>query len=411
MNCTNCGYQNEPNAAYCSQCGVPAEPYARTKKKRKGLLIGTIVGGIMLIGAAVAALLLLGVPGVDGVWSCGSRGWVLQIEDGVMTEYKTAGTEIVRYTYNNGKGEAELQCGGASFTVTGDKLRLTDGVTGRRYLFIRQGKDFDIEQAVLEGIEGLWSSKELGEVIRLDGGVFSLYSEEGGITGSYNYDIRRGEGTAILEGEEYFFTVGFDTVSIDMRAVYTRADEGLDVTAFISRFGNPLPGIWYETTGQYGTITFDTDGTFELTALGTTTNGTYTYDSLSRRGKTVSLTGETASLSCVNGTLTLDDKTYTQDYVEQQSLQDMFGAVKGKWYDALGRDRTITFYSDGTVEATDGDVTISGIYRFDVSDQTGELILMDMFNDSRFHIFDNVLHVGEYSYRRQPVTDDDITNA
>ncbi len=433
MYCSRCGYQNEPGVAFCSQCGAPAEQAGQPvqtpppqgmagfapqpvyspaaayapppKKKRTGLILGLILGGVLLIGAAVAAMLLLGGPGTDGAWSCEDRGWVLQIKDGAIKEYTPLGTDTVRYSYDGGKGKAELQSGGVSFTVKGDSLRLTEVETGDKFLFTRQDRDFDAEEAVLTGMEGLWSSEELGEVIGLDDGVLYVYASTGDLTGSYEYDIRKGKGAITLEGKEYGFTAGWDALSVDTVGTYVRADARLDVADFVSRFANPLVATWYETTGTYGTIVFTADGSFTLEVYGKTFAGTYTYDPQTGSGSAVlEMTGEAETFTYVDGVLTLDGMTYTQDYVDQPTAEDINAAVTGTWYDEELPEELLIFYADGTVEVSSGDTFYSGTYTFDPFEFSGVITFTDgtQSEDYEFNLSGDTLNLGGYSYTRQP---------
>lgn len=433
MFCSRCGFQNEPGAVFCTKCGASVQhdeqpqaplqndgshqdnatrsgfpPAAASalpaKKKRTGLIIGLAAGGLLLVGAALAAVLLLGGPGLAGTWSCEERGWVLQIEDGILTEYSPAGTDTTRFSYDGSEGEAELQDGDVSFTAKGDSLRLTDEETGEKYLFRRQEEDFEIEEAVLDGMEGLWSSEALGEVIGLDGGVLYVYAGNGDLTGSYDYDVRQGKGTLSLEGKEYDFSAGWDALNVVDIGTYVRAENGLDVASFVSRYANPLLATWYETTGTYGTIIFAADGSFVLEVYGKTFSGTYTYDTQTGSGSALlELTGEPEPFTYADGTLTLDGMAYTQSYVEQPTAEDINTAVTGIWYDEELPEELLIFYADGTVEVSSADTFYSGTYTFDPFEMNGVITLTDGVQSEEypFSLAGDTLDLGGYTYKRQ----------
>lgn len=436
MYCSRCGFQNEPGNAFCSNCGTPLEQtppqappreaappqddmtppdavppdmrYAPQplKKKRTGLIVGLIAGGVALIGALAAVyFLVLAAPKLDGTWVCADRGWVLQITGQSLTEYSPSGMDTARYNFENGKGEAALRDGGVSFTVTGDRMSLTDEVTGDRYLFTRDDADTDIEEVVISGFAGLWSSEELGEVLEFaGGGKLNVYSGAGDLTGRYDYNIRTGEGSFTVEEADFTFSAGWDTLSVDNIGAYARAKKGLDVAAFVSRFANPLPATWYETTGAYGEITFGEDGTFALTLYGETFTGTYTYDTQTASGTvTIDETGDPADFTYADGTLTLDGMTYTQDYVAQPTGDDVLTTIAGIWYDTAIPGETVTFYKDRTVDIGSSEGTHSGTFTFNPLDLSGVITVSDGTQtvEFNFYLSGETLYVDEYTYSRE----------
>lgn len=437
MYCTRCGFQNEPGTAFCTKCGAPAEQaappsgpppavppgyvpqghapqpgyppaaaYVPPKKKRTGLIIGLIAGGVGLIGVVAAVLLFfLSGPAISGIWSCQDRGWVLEIGDGVVTEYSPAGTDTVRYSFDGSNGTTKLQDGSVSFTVKGNSLRLTDETTGDKYLFIRQGADFDIKAALLKSLEGMWSSEALGEVIEFHKeGRLRVYAANGDLDGGYDFDIRKGQGSFTVNGKAFEFTAGWNTLSVDTVGDYVRAEKGLDAAAFVSRFANPLPGTWYETTGTYGTITFAADGTFALAVYGKTFAGTYTFEPGTGSGSVLlKETGETESFTYANGTVTLDGMTYTQNYVEQPGAEEINAAVEGAWYDDELPEEMVIFYGDGTLDVTGADTFYSGTYTFDPFEQNGVITLTDGTRSEsyEFYLKDGMLYLNGYTYTRE----------
>lgn len=424
MHCSRCGFQNEQGAAFCVKCGAPAvqtghvssmpihespsglaaENAQVPKKKRLGLIVGLTVGGIVLVGVAAALVLLLGSAQLDGVWYCEERSWVLQFEERALTEYSLAGTDAVQYSFEGGKGEADLRHGDASFSVLGDRLMLTDKASGDRCLFERQEPGFDIEDAVLHGLEGLWSNKELGEVVELRDGALLAYTGAQELTGNYEFDVRHGRGTLRFEGGEYEFSADLSALSIEAIGTYERAENGLDVAAFLSEFGNPLLTTWYDTAGAYGSITFNADDTFAIEVYGKTFEGTYMFDKQSGIGSaTLDLTGEAEEFTYADGVLTLEGVTYTQQYVDQPTADDVFNAVTGEWYDPQLPEEVVIFYEDGTVGVSGGDMFYTGTYTFDPFDQSGVITLTNEEQEERyeFSLFDGTMDLSGYSYIRR----------
>jgi uncharacterized membrane protein YvbJ len=55
VNCTHCGSDNQPNAVYCSNCGIPVRKAQNQRREfDKGssiaLAIGTLIAGVALMG-------------------------------------------------------------------------------------------------------------------------------------------------------------------------------------------------------------------------------------------------------------------------------------------------------------------------------------------------------------------------
>jgi hypothetical protein len=442
MDCSRCGSANEPGNAFCSKCGAPlaqAAPqqteygqqpqacgsqwYAQQglqgyapampapqKKKRIGLMVGLIAGGVALIGAAVAVyFLFLSGPNLKGVWVCEDRGWALQFEDRSVLEYSLTGTNMTGYEYQNGQGTAALSDGDVSFEVKGDRMELVDEETDDRYLFTRQDENIDIKEVALAGFEGLWSSQKLGEVVELDrNGRVTVYSGGGELDGSFDFDLRSGMGTITVGDDIYAFSADWDTLSVETVGDYMRSEENMDVAAFVRQYANPLLGTWYETTGQYGSITFADDGTFSLELYGQKLTGEYTFDAASGTGSVTSdNTGETTDMTYADGTLTLDGMTYTQDYMAQPGADDVYSEVAGAWYAASDPDTSITFNTDGTADLYSDGQSFSGTFTFNPLDLTGVLTLTEDAGatDYNFNVTDGVLYFDDFAYtREQPGT-------
>ena len=168
-----------------------------------------------------------------------------------------------------------LSSGEVSFTVSRGEMTLIDEETGDQYLFARQDDDADVEAVIAAGLRGLWSSEELGRVIELGRkGTLTLHSAAGESDGSFDFDLRKGRGAIALDGQVYGFTAGWDIIIVEDMGDFVRADEALDVAAFVRQYGkSPLAGTWYDVSGQYGAITFGEDGTYRVKLYGKTSTG------------------------------------------------------------------------------------------------------------------------------------------
>ena len=403
VDCFHCGTKNEQGANFCIQCGAPlttaapsqggaappevAAPQqsAPPKKKRTGLIIGLIAGGVALIGVLAAAyFLFFSGPGIKGLWVCEDRGWALRIENGVLTEYSPAGTGETSYTYKRGQGTAVLSGGEVSFSVKDGEMALAEKETGDQYLFTRQD-DADVEDVIAAGLRGLWSNEELGNVVELGGkDSFRLHSVSSESEGAYSFDLKTGRGTITLDGKEYRFTAGWDVLSVEEMGDFNRADNGLDVAAFVHRHAlGRLLATWCDTSGKNGSITFEEDGSLRLEVYGLSLKGTYTYDIATGEG-VIDLddADENVDFTLLDGTLTVQDETpltYTQEYVEQPGAEDYYTAIAGVWESdqfalVLREDGTMLFYVAG--------ISLPSNYAFNPMGNTGTILPGDPNGDS-----------------------------
>lgn len=89
-----------------------------------------------------------------------------------------------------------------------------------------------------------------------------------------------------------------------------------------------VKGTWYETSGYGGIMEFEPNGVLGVTAMGELSKGTYTYDSALKQGEiSVALfTDEQTDLEFTfdDSKIEMDGMTYTNQYVEQINLNDMF---------------------------------------------------------------------------------------
>jgi hypothetical protein len=68
--CTNCGAAVSPDAAFCTSCGQPLAPPAPRgalpgeppKKRKTGLIVGAVIGGLVVAGAAIVLVWQLNKP-------------------------------------------------------------------------------------------------------------------------------------------------------------------------------------------------------------------------------------------------------------------------------------------------------------------------------------------------------------
>ena len=91
-----------------------------------------------------------------------------------------------------------------------------------------------------------------------------------------------------------------------------------------------LQGTWYETTGMGGTLAFKSYGELDSVVFGVAYKGTYQYDGATQQGIiSRNTTDEEGDLefTCDGTTLEVSGATFTKQYVEQQTLDDLFGGM------------------------------------------------------------------------------------
>lgn len=427
MFCTKCGHKNASGARFCEKCGTPLtqaetpapqssasgaeeqpmqpSTIASPKKRGKGLLIGLIAGGVVLIAAVVLIYFLLfaGTP-VLGTWYNDEAGVVLEFDkDGEVTCYTLEGMEKAEYEYDKNKREGSVFVEDTTTQIILDGDRLKYETDYESYRFERTDKEADIETLVMSGLLGIWYSEDLGEVLVLeDDEVLRVHSAFGEFEGAYTYDIDDGEGTMKLNGKEYSFSASVDELDIDTVGSYVNGERDFDIDAFLSQFGNPLIGTWYDPEGFHGAVFFNEDNTFELESFGVVISGTYTYDGPTSSGTVTLETGDTTEFTLSDGTLMLDGVGFTQEYTPQKGADDVFEPLVGLWYDADGILGTIEFYADGNA-----DIDLEGEYYeatvvFNPIDMTG-VVQVDGWEDTEISLNNDFLTVGAKTYTKNYV--------
>ena len=368
-------YQQPP---YPPQAPPPGYqmPYApQPKKKSTGLIIGLVAGGVVLIAAVVLLYLfvLSGTP-VQGEWYCAERGWVLSFgSEGEVQLHSLSGVSETTYEYDKGKAQGKFTADEVPymFKIKDSRLALSDGSS--QAIFTKLTGDEQIEPLVLAALEGYWVSEEIGEVLQLDDGDIYVYSSYGDYNGSYKYDITKGKGTFKLNSGDYTFNATHAVLDVPDTGTYTKAAADLDVAAFLSEFGSPLLGTWYDLSGEYGTITFYADGSTELVTYGEVYTTEYTFNAADGGGS-ITLGDAVYPLYLSGGILTIDNVSYTRDYVEQASV-DALDTLLGVWNEASGMYGMINFNYDGSAQVYMYGNTYLGSYSYDVISGRGEVTI------------------------------------
>ena len=381
-------------------------PYqAAPKKKNTGLIIGLVAGGVVLIAAAVVLVLLfMGGTPVTGQWYYEEVNRVLIFsDDNTVIGFSLAGSFEGDYTYDKGKAAGTLDANGDeySFTVSKDALVLESADGDDEATFVKLKDDSDAEELVLKAMEGLWSSKEIGEVLEFKDGKVSVYSGYGDFDGAYDYDLEKGEGVFTVNNKDFTFIADYDLITVQDMGSYTRADSDIDINAFVSEFALPIAGMWYDTSGTYGTIEFYKDGTAEVIMFGQPLTATFTFDAAAGTGTFFSdISGETSTMTLSDGVIEIDGIQYTQEVVQQIGTEDFEATVTGTWYETSGVAGSVTFYDDGSVGMDMYYQYYTGTYTYDPISGEGELYLDTIDAGTSFYVQDGTLFIEDSAYTR-----------
>lgn len=437
MFCTKCGNNNSDSAAFCTQCGTPIaaqstgqqqvppqqqaagyyqQPqyppagyqqypplHMQKPKKKSGLIAGLIIGGILLLAAAAAAVYFFVLGSPDGKWYNAERGIALSFDGNSAVRYSLTGTSRMTLEYNKISGEGSLASGGSrnSFKLADQQLELD--ADGRTIVFEKLEKSVDIEEKVLEALNGIWVCEEAVKALEFKDGKATVYSSYGEQTGSYTYDIDDGTGKLKIDGTDLRFSATYQELSFDTE-VYTKESKNFDIGEFISKNNTAILGTWYEKTGQ-GSISFLPDGTMSISYQGETITGTYTYDSLTNSG-TVTVYGQTTAFILQNDVLIIEDVEFTRT---EQPVIDTLSPIVGTWYETTGLWGTIYFYDDGSADLYINNQFYYCTYTYNNSSSDGQLTIhyADRTDAKYFWVYDGVMYLDGYAYTQtyvQPAT-------
>lgn len=470
MNCSQCGSPLSEGSRFCQVCGTPVQeqpsappqapqpsspqqpdyqpyaqqpyaqqpytqqsytqqpygqqPYAQPPygpmpqyKKRTKLVVSLIAIGAVLIAAAVCIYLfvLSGTP-LPGQWVCEERGQVLVFsDDNTVIGYSLTGTVEGKFDYDKSKGEGTITANSTElpFKIDKNSLVLTDKQNNDESTFVKADNKSDPKELVLNALDGLWSCEDIGEVLSFKNGKINVYSGYGDFNGTYTYDIDKGEGSFTVNDTNFVFYADYNILHVSDTGDYIPADNNLDIKAFVAAHAMPIAGLWYDTSGTYGTIEFYTDGTAQIVMLDQPVSATYTFDVASGTGTLTSETGQSSAMTYQDGKIEIDGITYSQETVEQMSADDV-ASITGTWYESTGTYGELSLSEDGSVVITMGNAYVYGTYTYDPLTQTGvmELEIENATEPWNFTFNGEVLNVSDMMYTRDyvaPISSSDIT--
>ncbi len=259
---------------------------------------------------------------IAGMWydASGTYGTIEFYTDGTAQIAMLDMTVAATYTFDAATGTGTLTSetvGQSSDMALKDGRIEIDGITYTRDV---------VEQAnasAASTVAGTWyeTTGTLGSITFYEDGSLAVDSNGMFIYGTYTFNAADGSGQIELEEEGLTNTYTFscDGISLQIEgSSYTRDYvEPVSVTT--------ITGIWYDITGESGTVTLYDDGTCLFDCYGTVLTGTYTFDDVAGTG---SLTIDdpsdplSANLKLDQGYLYLDTIQYTRDYVAQKDYSN-----------------------------------------------------------------------------------------
>ena len=220
MFCSQCGKENPDSSLFCIKCGhslpgiqaaPPSEPH---KKKRSGLFIGLIAGGLVLI--TVLLVLFLGVipmlnkesgdrgiettetvaeSAIVGLWSSKNEGIVLKFKTNDTVTIYTSQDNIkgtFEYDKTKGNGVIVVATGDYNFSVAQDELVLNEVGTENTGIFTKvDDQNFDIQEFIDNNSKTLvmgtnaqfppFEYLEGGAVVGVDADLMAAIAKEMGV--------------------------------------------------------------------------------------------------------------------------------------------------------------------------------------------------------------------------------------
>lgn len=159
-----------------------------------------------------------------------------------------------------------------------------------------------------------------------------------------------------------------------------------------------MMGTWYETTAEYGRITFNSDKTYIEQVYEDSFEGTYTFDPVT--GDVIitpDIPGEQRTFCFANGVLTQKGAaqqnvlTYGRDYVEPKPKPEPsatpkpkpkptphpapdYSAIEGVWYSTTDPGLSVDFHDNGTADFDGLSADCTG-FEFDADALTGTMMI------------------------------------
>ena len=227
MFCTKCGHKNVDGAAFCTNCGnnlqaanyqhqapppqgqyappqyAPPQGYGQPmhpgyppqmKKSKKGLVIGLIICGVVLIAAAIILIIIFaGGSPVVGEWRSEDRDETITFNaDGTIRIETQFADETGRYTYDSSEQEGVITIldEDYDFEIRDDEMY----IEGIGYYSKTQNRPN--APAANSGIVGKWYGIEgyVGTIEFFNNGSFEMEAMGILFSGNYSFDTASGKG-------------------------------------------------------------------------------------------------------------------------------------------------------------------------------------------------------------------------
>jgi len=344
---------------------------------------------------------------LEGIWISEEIGEVLKLEDGRVYVYSQFGDYKGGYEYDILKGEGAITLHSEDYEIRATHKLLDIKDVG---IYTKTDEDIDIKAYLAKlqpQIVGVWYEAEgkYGTITFNADGTASIDFAGEVYQATYTFDAANSQGTLTAE-ETVTFTLKDGLILID-GYTYTRE--------YVEQHGAQTmtpAGIWYESTGYYGSATFNEDGTVVWYEFGETYYGTYTFNPVDGLGEVFIWFGD----QTVQMTFSYDgymlylgeDLKYTRDYVQEVVH------IIGMWYDMAGETGTIVFDQSGWYYMDTYGLTLTNTYTFDAATFKGALtmqlqdepFLIDIYLENNLLDVDGRLYTRRYvkqPYYEEPV--------
>lgn len=407
MTCPKCGKLNKEGASFCTECGRALRQSTDVNIKTHTGRSRYLVAGISVF--AVIAMLIIyfvffsGTP-VEGQWYSEGEFAAINFDAGQAQLMNLTGMQLLEYEYNRQSGEGNIPINGGEYKFRVETDELTLQSSDRSIVFTRAKEKIDTEEIITSGLHGLWSNEKLALVLEFkENGNLAIHSIDGEQESVYDYDIENGEGSLLINEDKTKFSADNAEINIKGIGLFTKQNSGFDTAAFIEEFGNPLKGVWYDSSGVMGEFNFQDNGVLSVTSYGTEYQGTYSYSNAEDKG-TLSFGNKTMDITCSAEVLKIKGETFTKNVVAQKDKSNVYDQIAGTWYDKQGNGTLQISKFGSAVFERDGN-KINTVCTFDPLDGTGTITFRDENGERVVNLLlsDGILAAGAWIYTHEAV--------
>ena len=330
-----------------------------------------------------------------GQWCNEALAEVLVLDGkGAVSWFTMDGEQQGSFSYDIDRGKGIMILGGSRYTFNANVYSLDIQDKGA---YAKETESLDINSYIAtHAIIGMWYDQAgvNGTVSFFDDGSVETVSYGQTVEGRYVNNMD-GTGAVSVNSQTQPWTLKKGV--LEMNGVrYGRKT--------VEQYGqddvyNAIAGLWYEQTGEMGTVEFAQDGTVKVVNYNGEFGGTATYDPVNKVGEiNINLYGnaEPVDFHLDGNTLFINETAFTRDAVEPVVM------ILGQWFDTADSMSTLSFMQDGTFELIAKGVAATGTYVYDKSTRTGTLTMPgdDGPVVTSVIIQDGKLQLGDHVYAR-----------